>query len=1005
MLAIKEGELWRQQPLTDWWPQWSAEDSETLRGYLMHSNTRWSRNVPSFMITPQGQVNMSWGGAGRVPLLVVDQLRGDDDDIEPPQHPECTYTALKRVWLRNLTVIARSLPRADIDWGHLHDYGKALRLSVVSACNIMHSPHPRNYHTRVAMWELAQEPQPAPLTAEQGAFKAHREKRIREAQKRHQSLEAHWRRTMRNFQRRAQEAEDWELTRYLETTDDTAGPAATKRPCVNPAGRATETVPQGDKACHGNLRGLTHREERERDAMVRYSIEDTRQSQEAPCTQQKAEEGEQESATTAVNVNKENAAQAAPAATLRGEGEAPAPGTTKEAAGQAGTGTKETKPTQVLRLRAAGLRVEEVLPRSEVMTPRGKGSTWATSRRREMEPQTPSATDDATDRADTSTKETKPTQVLRLRAAGLWGGEEVSRSEVTAPLAKGSSRAASLRREGEPQTASVTDEAAGQAGTSAKETKSTQVLRLMAAGPWGEEGLLRSDIMEPSAKRSRSTPDGRWTVAKETDCGERESSLRQYLSRETSTATPRDRLEYPGPLLFGIDLESRKLHPHIEPGATESLLRGLDDAIDGDSRLGRIRTIEEWRQSAASGYLDNLGRAMADRMGEHSGRIAWTRWRGAPRTHMAQVIMDNVVQELKREHLHHTSSRRGHVGSHHSAARAQQPQERDGNKDRTLAPAMRKESNKLAQAVAEEVTQQLNEESTSELKATELRDKWEAKGQATKTPNACVLAAGELSEDMSAEEDDPPWQEGWQLPTSLRTLLEYATEVLWAGLSTKEIGIFMREVAATIDDSTILRGLGSDKQAWRSQEAMTELGTRGEVLHERLRLYPSFNGPNSDDKMNVEASPGQAIINAAWAEWLREGATTAGPQSQEHPPRTTEPTTTISGAQRATEVKGDTTQLRRGRGCVGPLRRKGTFTFEDGNQIQGHIRMSSRPTSAIEQPEEWNAHRLMCQQGCDLLPPGTPQRLMTQLRAGEAMTISFHMDGQDGAVAVLFMRR
>ena len=207
MLAIKEGELWRQQPLTDWWPQWSAEDSETLRGYLMHSNTRWSRNVPSFMITPQGQVNMSWGGAGRVPLLVVDQLRGDDDDIEPPQHPECTYTALKRVWLRNLTVIARSLPRADIDWGHLHDYGKALRLSVISACNIMHSPHPRNYHTRVAMWELAQEPQPAPLSAEQVAFKAHREKRIREAQKRHQSLEAHWRRTMRNFQRRAQAAE------------------------------------------------------------------------------------------------------------------------------------------------------------------------------------------------------------------------------------------------------------------------------------------------------------------------------------------------------------------------------------------------------------------------------------------------------------------------------------------------------------------------------------------------------------------------------------------------------------------------------------------------------------------------------------------------------------------------------------------------------------------------------------------------------------------------------
>ena len=145
MLAIRDGELWRHRPLTDRWTKWSVDDSGMLRHYLEQSNTRWSRGAPVFTVTPEGLVTMSWGGAEQVPMLVVDQLRGDDDNVEPPPHAACTYTIRLRCWLRDLTVVVRSMPGADIDRGHLHDYSRALRLSVTSACKIMRTPPPLNY--------------------------------------------------------------------------------------------------------------------------------------------------------------------------------------------------------------------------------------------------------------------------------------------------------------------------------------------------------------------------------------------------------------------------------------------------------------------------------------------------------------------------------------------------------------------------------------------------------------------------------------------------------------------------------------------------------------------------------------------------------------------------------------------------------------------------------------------------------------------------------------------
>jgi hypothetical protein len=122
------------------------------------------------------------------------------------------------------------------------------------------------------------------------------------------------------------------------------------------------------------------------------------------------------------------------------------------------------------------------------------------------------------------------------------------------------------------------------------ETKSAQVLRLRAAGRTVEEESLKSGTATPPAKRSRGTLTARWTVASERDDRGKEDSLRRYRPSAPNTAARRARTRYPGPLLFGLDVESKRINPHIEPRAMESLLQGLNSVIQQDERLGNITT-------------------------------------------------------------------------------------------------------------------------------------------------------------------------------------------------------------------------------------------------------------------------------------------------------------------------------------------------------------------------------------------------------------------------------
>jgi hypothetical protein len=62
------------------------------------------------------------------------------------------------------------MPGVEIDTGYLFDYRKALRLATVVASEVMRKPAPNNFHTKVAMWELEQEPQPKPSTSDQTVF-------------------------------------------------------------------------------------------------------------------------------------------------------------------------------------------------------------------------------------------------------------------------------------------------------------------------------------------------------------------------------------------------------------------------------------------------------------------------------------------------------------------------------------------------------------------------------------------------------------------------------------------------------------------------------------------------------------------------------------------------------------------------------------------------------------------------------------------------------------------
>ena len=937
VMAIKGRELWRLQPLREFWGNWTASDSETLKDCLKQSDTRWSREAPSFAVTPQGLVHMSWEGKERVPLLVVDQLRSYEDHVEPPPHPESTYTTLKRKWLRNLTVVTIAMPGVDIDRGHLHDYRKALRLSVVHACFIMREPCPLNYHARLAMWELAQEPQPTPFTLEQAAFDKHKEERLRIAQKRHRSLEAHYRRYVKKYQSRAQEAEERELERQLEIADDTTGRTAIKRPRAYQPEKSTVTATLADKAGGQSLRVLTFREEAKRDEKEWHSIAYSRHSKEAMRAQQTAVE--------------------------EGDGSAPQPNTPSE---ESVTEAARGQPTIL----------------------GGEGETQRLDTREETVTQS-GTRDDAS----------KPPQVLRPWAAGLWGEEECQMPEITAPRNERSLPSAIRSSEAEPRTAVAAEEAAVPAGTEGKETESPRILRLVAAGSGEEEASREPGPTSPPAKRRKDALTYNWTAAKETDHTWRTDSPNRYHSRETNTASLRTRPEYPVSLLFDIATNFKTLYPQTAIEALEHLLRGLDDAVENDRAWRRMRTIEEWRRSAATGVLDNLGMAVAGKVERNGGMFNRGGMKGVPTNHMAQTIMNRVVQELQREHRHLTSD---YAHPHHSAVGTQRPQERGGYKGRTPA-LVRDESTKLARVVINEDTRQLSEKGGAEAAKTELRDTGAGMGTATETPCTSNGLAEDLS-DMSSEEGDLPWpSEVGRLPMALGRLLENAMEVLWPGLSAKKITIFLRELEATIHDSASLRGLGSDKQKWRIQAALTETATLGETLRIRLRKYPTFNGANSDEATKEENFPGQDIIDAAWGEWLKDVAMT-GPQGQEHLPNAAEQIVPLNKVQVAAAAKEDVAQLRRGRGCVNLRQREGIFICEDGTRFRGQVRVSSLPADAVAQPSEWNNHMHVCAQGCDLLPLLTPERLKNQLRAGKATVVSLCIEGRERLEGALFMR-
>jgi GNAT superfamily N-acetyltransferase len=282
----------------------------------------------------------------------------------------------------------------------------------------------------------------------------------------------------------------------------------------------------------------------------------------------------------------------------------------------------------------------------------------------------------------------------------------------------------------------------------------------------------------------------------------------------------------------------------------------------------------------------------------------------------------------------------------------------------------------------------------------------QVKADGCETEAPCAMANDEPSEGMNEEERDAPQSTGgWRLPRSLATVLGSVTKTPWPGLLGKETEILVHEVEATMEEAAALLNLGNDKSAWRSSEAREMIGTSGALLRDRLRLNWTFNGAEKEHVMNGDRDDfvGQVIIEAAVDEWSRDDAGADSPPEQRCTAERIEERAAKPNSQLATEDQGSAAQLRRGRGCVGPLARKGNFTLEDGTQIQGQVQTSHRPENALKQPAEWNQHMLVCQRGCELLPILTPARVREHLRTGTATTISFHVYGQEAAVGVLFM--
>ena len=68
--AMTGGALWRTQPMTTRWAQWDQENSGELQERLEAADITWSRGKPSFTVTIDGKVTMSWAQNQQVPMLV-----------------------------------------------------------------------------------------------------------------------------------------------------------------------------------------------------------------------------------------------------------------------------------------------------------------------------------------------------------------------------------------------------------------------------------------------------------------------------------------------------------------------------------------------------------------------------------------------------------------------------------------------------------------------------------------------------------------------------------------------------------------------------------------------------------------------------------------------------------------------------------------------------------------------------------------------------------------------
>ena len=531
---------------------------------------------------------------------------------------------------------------------------------------------------------------------------------------------------------------------------------------------------------------------------------------------------------------------------------------------QAGASGSETEPNEVSGFRATRLSEgEEPLMFDTRREPTGGAS--------------------ANDEGNRKEKEVHLEQRNAAEEAGGMAARKGTAGSEPEPKEVSGFRAARLSEEEETLTTGTSTEGRGGTVDKAKAvdngTKPTQAPRPRTAVRVTEAEPRGAGLEAPAVKRSKSGTTQNWTVAPETDERGRADSMRSYQSATTTASARLDATRYRGPLLFGIDRASKELYPHIEPAAMENLLQGLYDAVRNDQQLREITTIEGWRRCAARGHLNHFGRTVAEKVGRYGGQFDWTRWKGPESTHMALTIMENTVQTLKREYQqwHHQTYDRRHQGGD----RAQEPRGRNANhgaRGRALAPMIRTEGSKLAHQVADEVTRQLrNDGCTVEAKEVEPARQTEDEGCTEAALRA--TATEELSDSMSDEEEDSPQHaDRWRLPRSLETLLGHSIEAFWYGLSAKETETVMREVEATIGDAAALLKLGNDKPAWGSQEARAMIGTRGALLRERLWAKRSFNVAENERILNKDDFLGQAIIDAAMEEWLKEsGRTSRGP--------------------------------------------------------------------------------------------------------------------------------